>query len=170
MSEHSGHSYGRWSGRQRRPEGGLIVALAVMMVLLASCASTSNGNSASASTNVSRTSAAGAPRATSPASSSAPSTSSVALLQQDGVGDGTTKEFTVGRTSWSVSWGFYDCGNAGQGHFEVEVAGPGASGSSAYPPITAFAVSYSGTQRYPGPGTYQLVVATPCAWTLSVQQ
>jgi hypothetical protein len=140
-----------------RLDARLVMILAAAAILLPACASTTNGNT--------RTSA---PVTTMPASSSS-TNGNAALLQQTGVGDNTTRQFTVTLKSWTVSWSFDSCPSGGQGHFEVTVSGRNTSGGSEFPPIKFFDVSNAGTQQYPGPGTYSLMVLTPCAWSITVQ-
>lgn len=139
-----------------------VMILAATAVVLAACTSTTNSNSP--------TSAAVASTTTSTTASSSPTKSNVTLLQQTGLGNKTTGQFTVTVKSWTVSWSFDSCPTGGQGHFEVTVSDHSASAGSQYPAITSFDVSNAGTQQYPGPGTYSLDVLTPCAWSITVQQ
>lgn len=151
-----------------------VTMLAIAAIMLSACTGTATKTSESGSRTSESVSTLTTLRTNSSTSTTTTNSSdtkgSAALLQQTGVGNSTTRQFTVTANQWTVTWSFDSCPSGGQGHFEVTVSTGKAVAGSRLTPISAFDVSNAGTQRYAGSGTYSLVVVTPCAWSITVEQ
>lgn len=146
-----------------------VTMLAAAAIVLSACTSTATNTSKGSSRTSESVSTLTTTNSSTSTTNSSATKGGAALLRETGVGNSTTRQFTVTMNLWTVSWSFDSCPSGGQGHFEVTVSAGKAAAASKFAPISAFDVSNAGTQRYAGSGTYSLVVLTSCAWSITVE-